>query len=123
MVIDHLAKPDIRNHEWEPWASDIARAAGFPQVFMKLSGMITETDWSTKSGASLQPYVQHVLSLFTVDRCMFGSDWPVCLLAGRWKETLSAFTQAHGPLEKEIRIKITGQTAARFYGLRVSAEA
>ena len=120
MVIDHIAKPDIRSRMWEPWATDIARAADYPQVFVKVSGMITEAD--STSGIDLQPYVHHVLKLFTLDRCMFGSDWPVCLLAGIWKETLAAFTQAHGPIPKEIRVKLTGHTAASFYDLQVPPE-
>jgi L-fuconolactonase len=121
IVIDHIAKPDIRNRAWEPWATNIARAAEFPQVYVKLSGMITEA--GTTSGADLQPYVHHVLKLFTVDRCIFGSDWPVCLLvAGIWKETLAAFTQAHGPIPKEIRVRMTGEAAARFYNLQAPAE-
>jgi L-fuconolactonase len=122
MVIDHIAKPGMRTGAWEPWATDIARAAEFPQVFVKLSGMITEAGWEIRTRANLQPYVHHVINLFTVERCMFGSDWPVCLLAGRWKETLSAFTQAHGPIPKEIRTKMTGETAAKFYDLRVPEE-
>jgi L-fuconolactonase len=122
MVIDHIAKPGIKERMWEPWASHIARASEFPQVFVKISGMITEADWHNWKGADLQPYVHHVLRLFTVDRCMFGSDWPVCLLSGTWKEALAGFTQAHGPIPKEIRIKITGETAAKFYKLQVPRE-
>jgi L-fuconolactonase len=123
MVIDHIAKPDIRNRAWEPWATDIARASEFPQIFVKVSGLITEADWGAWKGSDLQPYVHHVLKLFTVERCMFGSDWPVCLLAAdTWKKTLAGFTQAHGPIPKEIRIKMTGQAAARFYNLQVPAE-
>ena len=122
MVIDHIAKPDIRNRAWEPWASDIARASEFPQLFAKLSGMITEADWASWKGADLQPYVQHVLKLFTIERCMFGSDWPVCLIAGTWKQALAGFTQAHGPIPKEIRIQMTGHTAERFYRLQVPSE-
>jgi L-fuconolactonase len=65
----------------------------------------------------LRPYVQHVWKLFGPDRCMFGSDWPVCLLAGTWKETLAALTQAIGPLPLEVRNKLMGETAAMFYRL------
>jgi L-fuconolactonase len=91
-------------------------------MFVKLSGMITEAECGSWRGSDLQPYVHHVLKLFTVERCMFGSDWPVCLLAGTWKETLAGFTQAHGPIPKEIRMKITGEVAARFYNLQVPTE-
>ena len=116
MVIDHIAKPDIAHRMWEPWAIDIESAAAFPQIHVKISGMITEAGRKWTAG-DLRPYLQHVLKLFGVERCMFGSDWPVCLIAGTWKEALAGFTQAHGPIPKELRAKITGETAARFYGL------
>jgi L-fuconolactonase len=122
MVIDHIAKPNIAQRVWEPWATDIARLSDYPQLYVKISGMITEANWKSWKGMDLQPYVHHVLRLFTAERCMFGSDWPVCLLAGTWKEVLAGFTQAHGPLPKEIRSKITGETAAKFYRLDVPDE-
>ena len=65
----------------------------------------------------LRPYVQHVWKSFGPDRCMFGSDWPVCLLAGTWKQVLAAFTQALGPIPQVARNKVMGETAARFYQL------
>jgi L-fuconolactonase len=120
MVIDHIAKPDIRNRMWEPWASDLERLAAFPQIYVKISGMITEADPANWTASDLTPYVQHVLKRFGVERCMYGSDWPVCFLASSaWKQVLAAFTQAHGPIAKESRVKMTGKTAAKFYGLDV----
>jgi L-fuconolactonase len=119
MVIDHIAKPAIASHAWEPWATDIAHASEHPALHVKISGMATEANHDKWSGADFMPYVQHVLKCFTVNRCMFGSDWPVCLLAGSWKEMLAGFTQAHGAIPKELRTKITGETAARFYDLKV----
>lgn len=118
MVIDHLAKPPIASGRIEGWAEDLARAAQIPQVYCKLSGMITEASPGWKS-ADLQPFVAHAFSVFGPDRLMFGSDWPVCLLAcEKWKEALAAFTQAHGPLRQEIRNKVIGETAAAFYALK-----
>jgi L-fuconolactonase len=117
MVIDHIAKPDIGSHMWEPWAEDIRRSAEFSQIYVKISGMVTETGSKSWTSQELSPYVRHVLDRFGPDRCMFGSDWPVCLLAGTWKEVLAAFTQAHGPLPQEVRSKILGDTAAKFYDL------
>lgn len=116
MVIDHIAKPDIAQRMWEPWAGGMERVSAFPQIHVKISGMLTEAGpkWTA---ADLRPYVQHVLKLFGAGRCMFGSDWPVCFLAGSWKEVLAGFTQAHGPMPKEMRAKITGETAVKFYGL------
>jgi L-fuconolactonase len=117
MVIDHLAKPPIASGRVEGWAEDIAAAARLPQVFCKLSGMITEAgpNWTADM---LKPYVRHVWQSFGPERLMFGSDWPVCLLACEtWKVTLAAFTQSLGPLAPEVREKVTGSTAAKFYRL------
>jgi L-fuconolactonase len=118
MVIDHIAKPPVAAQRMDAWAEDMEAAAKIPQVWCKLSGMITEDDPSGWKGEHLRPYVQHVLTLFGPERLMFGSDWPVCLLAGTWKEVLAAFTQAIGPQPLETREKLLGGTAARFYGVK-----
>lgn len=117
MVIDHIAKPLIAAQHMDGWAADIESAAKIPQVYCKLSGMITEADPTGWKAEHLRPYVQHVLSLFGPDGLMFGSDWPVCTLAGTWKEVLAAFTQAVGPQPVGVREKLLGETAAAFYGL------
>ena len=117
VVIDHIAKPLIAAQRMNGWAADMESAAKIPQVWCKLSGMITEADPSGWKAEHLRPYVQHVFSLFGPDRLMFGSDWPVCTLAGTWKEVLAAFTQAIGPQPVGVRDKLLGQTAAEFYRL------
>jgi len=117
MVIEHIAKPPIAAQSLDGWAEDITAAAKFPQVFCKLSGMITEADPRNWKAEHLRPYVAHVLELFGPDRLMFGSDWPVCTLAGTWKEVLAAFTQAIGPQTIDVRDRLLGATAARFYRL------
>jgi L-fuconolactonase len=117
MVIDHIAKPLIATHVMEPWARDMETASKLPQVYCKLSGMITEADPKGWKADDLRPYVSHVMSLFGPDRLMFGSDWPVCTLAGTWKETLAAFTQSIGAQAMEAREKMLGETAASFYRL------
>ncbi len=117
MVIDHIAKPLIAEKRMEPWARDLEVVAKIPGMHCKLSGMVTEANHQTWTPEDLRPYVQHVLSLFPPERLMFGSDWPVCLLAGTWKQVLAAFTQACGALPQEQREKILGETAARFYRL------
>lgn len=117
MVIDHIAKPLIASGQMDGWAQDMEHVAAIPQVYVKLSGMITEADWKNWKAEELRPYVAHVVELFGTDRLMFGSDWPVCLLAGSWKQVLAAFTQALGPLPVETRSKVVGETAAAFYGL------
>jgi L-fuconolactonase len=117
MVIDHIAKPLIAQREMEPWARDMEMVSKIPGMHVKLSGMITEADHQSWQPRDLHPYVQHVFSLFPANRLMFGSDWPVCLLAGSWKQVLAAFTQACGPLPSAERDQILGETATRFYGL------
>jgi len=117
MVIDHIAKPPIASQAMEPWARDIEAAARLPQVYCKLSGMVTEAAKNWKA-EDLRPYVAHVMRIFGPDRLMFGSDWPVCTPAGSWKEVLAAFTQAIGAQPIEVREKLLGDTAARFYGIQ-----
>lgn len=118
MVIDHIAKPLIAKQQTMGWAKDMERMAQARNVYVKLSGMITEAEPKKWTADHLKPYVQHTYKLFGPDRCMFGSDWPVCLLAGIWKEVLAGFTQALGPLPQDTRNRVMGDTAARFYGLQ-----
>ncbi len=122
MVIDHIAKPPIAAGSMEGWARDMERAAAIPQVWCKLSGMITEAapNWVA---SDLRPYVQFILTLFGPDRLMYGSDWPVCLLAGNFKRALAGFTQALAPVPTPVRNKIMGETACEFYGLTTSSPA
>jgi L-fuconolactonase len=117
MVVDHISKPLIAKGQMEGWAQNMERIAKAQQIHVKLSGMITEAEWKTWTADHLRPYVQHVWKLFGPDRCMFGSDWPVCLLAGIWKEVLAGLTQALGPIPQAERNKVMGETAARFYAL------
>jgi L-fucono-1,5-lactonase len=117
MVIDHIAKPLIGSHLMEPWAHDIEVVSKIPEMHCKLSGMVTEADHKNWTPDDLRPYVQHVLKVFGPERLMFGSDWPVCLLAGSWKQVLAAFTQACGALPSPVRERILGETATEFYRL------
>jgi L-fuconolactonase len=119
LVIDHIAKPHIKEGIFDGWAQDMERVSKHPKLHCKLSGMITEADHTAWKSEQLTPYVQHVLRLFGYDRLLFGSDWPVCTLAGTWKQVLAAFTQATGAIPSDERAKIMGSTAARFYGLKV----
>ncbi len=117
MVIDHIAKPLIAAQQLDGWAQDMEAAARIPQIWCKLSGMITEDDPRQIKAERLRPYVAHVMSCFGPERLMFGSDWPVCLNAGSWKEVLAMFTQAVGPQQLEIREKLLGGSAMEFYSL------
>jgi len=119
MVSDHLAKPRIREHTMDGWLEPMRAAAQYPNLYCKLSGLITEARWSAWTAADLKPYVQTVLDLFGPERCMFGSDWPVCLLAGSYTQVVDALDEALGPISDTERARIFGRTAAAFYGLNV----
>ncbi|MAF52610.1 MAG: hypothetical protein FI707_14915 [SAR202 cluster bacterium] len=117
MVIDHIAKPLIKDGVMGPWASDIAAVAEIPGVHCKVSGMVTEADHETWTLADLIPYVAHVVDVFGYDRLMFGSDWPVCLLASGYDRVLDAALEAVAPATPANRAAFLGRNAIRFYGL------
>jgi L-fuconolactonase len=116
-VIDHIAKPDIKAGEVEPWASRMRPLADHPNVTVKISGMITEADWAAWTPADLEPYVQRLLEWFGPERLMFGSDWPVCTVAGQYGQVYEAAVQALGTISEEERSWIFGRTATHAYRL------
>ena len=117
MVIDHLAKPGIRDRSMDDWLPAFKAAARHGNVFCKLSGMITEADWANWTPADLQPYVEAALEHFGPSRCMYGSDWPVCELAGSYARAHAALREALGELSGEDSFEIFEGTARRFYGI------
>jgi len=120
IAIDHLARPAFHSEPTPEWLRGIEAAASLPNVFCKISGLLSaqSTPWTA---APLRPFVEHVLSVFGPARLMFGSEWPACLPAATWKETLAAFTQSIGARAIEVREQLLGGTAARFYGLAGSS--
>jgi L-fuconolactonase len=114
-VLDHLGKPAIASGELEPWAGWIGRLAAEPNVVCKLSGMVTEADWGTWTVPDLRPYADVVLEAFGPDRLMFGSDWPVCVLAGSYDEVFQAATDLTAQLSAAEREAVFGGTATRVY--------
>jgi len=119
LVVDHLAKPRIREGAMEPWAGDLAALARHPNVACKVSGLVTEADWTAWTPAQLVPYVAHAAEVFGPERLLFGSDWPVCLLAAGYGEVVAAATEALdraglGPAEREA---VFGANAHRLYHL------
>ena len=118
-VLDHIGKPSIRARQWEPWSAQLKAISAHPNVFCKLSGMITEASHESWQPADLQPYVRHALVCFTPARCMYGSDWPVCTLAGSYAQVLGALEQALEPLAIDAlaHARIFGGAAAEFYRL------
>ncbi len=115
IAIDHLGRPPIPG-PLDEWARDLEAAARHPNVYCKASSLTTLGPPPWKAG-ELRPAVQHALGVFGSNRVMFGSDWPNCLPAASWKETLAAFTQCIGPLPMETREELLGGTAERFYQL------
>jgi L-fuconolactonase len=116
-VLDHLAKPHIKDGELSPWRESIRELAKRGNVYCKLSGMVTEADWNRWTPDSLQQYVDTVLEAFGPPRLMFGSDWPVVLLASgyrRWLETVQHLLRS---LSADEQARIFGETAKEAYQL------
>lgn len=116
-VIDHCAKPGIRKKEMEPWAEDLKKIAQHPNVYCKLSGLLTEAKWKEWSAGDFYPYLDVVFEAFGTGRLMFGSDWPVMLLSGmyvQWKSLLEKYMEKITEEEKEM---VLGQNAIDFYNL------
>jgi len=116
-VIDHLAKPPIRDGELQPWADLIRRFGGLGNVWCKISGLVTEADWETWRPEDLEPFVDHALGVFGPDRLLFGSDWPVCLLAATYGEVLDAARATLAGLSSEERGAVFGGNAVAVYRL------
>ncbi|GIJ71850.1 amidohydrolase family protein [Virgisporangium ochraceum] len=117
-VLDHLGKPRIRAGELDGWSAAIADLAAAPNTYAKLSGLVTEADHDRWTVADLRPYVREAVAAFGPARLMFGSDWPVCLLAATYGEVHAALVEALGPLPEPDRRAIFGETAVAAYGLR-----
>jgi L-fuconolactonase len=118
-VIDHIAKPEIASGDIERWSELMEPFRRLPHVFCKLSGMITETRWDDWSADDLRPYVHRAVEIFGPERVMYGSDWPVCLLAGSYAEVKTALEEALPPLSPEERAMVFGGNAIRLYGLAI----
>lgn len=120
-VLDHIAKPRIRERKLEPWRTNICELARRENVYCKLSGLVTEADWANWSLADLQPYLDVVLEAFGTRRLMAGSDWPVCLLAAtpqKWFATVQEFIRPLSVTEQEM---ILGAVATQVYSLNANA--
>jgi L-fuconolactonase len=121
-VLDHLAKPEIKARQIGHWASRIRIMASNANVYCKLSGLVTEADWEQRSPREFQAYLDVVFDAFGPDRLMFGSDWPVCLLAAGYDEVtqiIGDYVNREAPAAKE---GIFGGNAIRFYDLKSHAD-
>ncbi len=116
-VVDHLSKPPIASGDQEPWATEIRRLAEHPNVTCKLSGMVTEDEWDRWTVDTIRPFAGVVLDAFGPDRVMFGSDWPVCLLAASYAEVVGLVEALTAEFSHTERSAVFGGTAARIYQL------
>ncbi|MDT0316799.1 amidohydrolase family protein [Streptomyces millisiae] len=116
-VLDHLAKPPIAAGVTHPWAGLLRELAGAPNVYAKLSGLVTEADHAGWTVAALRPYAETALAAFGPGRLMFGSDWPVCLLAASYGEVVAAAEDLTAALTPAERAEVFGGVAARAYRL------
>lgn len=117
LVLDHLAKPDVRANDLHAWAAQLAPLAALPHVTCKLSGLITEAHWQDWQSAQLTPYLETALHLFGPERLMFGSDWPVCLLAGDYTDTCRLVDSVLHSLSTPQQAAIWGGNACSVYGI------
>ena len=114
-VMDHIAKPDIKSGRLDPWRAEMRSLAQFPNVWCKMSGLVTEADFQRWTPEGLKPYIEHVIQCFGFDRVMFGGDWPVSTQAAdypRWVATLDA--ALHGCSPDELH-RLYVRTAEAFY--------
>jgi L-fucono-1,5-lactonase len=118
-VLDHAGKPPIAQGPWEPWASELASLSERENVYCKLSGLVTEADWTEWRVGHLRRHAEHVLDSFGAERLMFGSDWPVCELAASYQVVRDAAMSLTGPLTDAERLEVFQHTAARAYPLEL----
>jgi len=116
-VIDHIAKPEIKKGLVKEWEVLMRKIAGYPNVFCKVSGMVTEADWSNWKYNDFLPYLDVIFESFGANRIMFGSDWPVCLLGGNYESMKSIIDRYIYSFSEEDKQNIMGKNAVKFYGL------
>ncbi len=116
-VLDHLAKPQIKDREIDHWKRNIEELAKYPNVYCKFSGMTTEDDWANSTVDSLRPYAEVVIDAFD-NRLLFGSDWPVCLLAGSYEKWCAMAEELISSFNDRQKFEFWGGTAKRVYKLK-----
>ena len=119
-VLDHIAKPAIREGLVSPWREDLQQLAKFQNVFCKLSGLVTESKWRPWRPENFHRYLDIVLAAFGPDRVMIGSDWPVCTLSGAYGPTMNIVIDYLQKHPAAVREQILGRNCARFYNLKLN---
>lgn len=117
-VVDHIAKPLIKDGIVSPWREEIAALAKFPNVYCKVSGMVTEADWNTWKPENIRPYLDIVFEAFGPERILIGSDWPVCLVAGKYSEVMQVVIDNISTFPEKEQALILGGNAAKAYGIK-----
>jgi L-fucono-1,5-lactonase len=118
-VLDHLAKPEIGKGAIDQWRSDLKRLAACPNVYAKLSGLVTEADWRGWTPDALRPYLDVAFECFGAERLMIGSDWPVCTLAGRYADVMAVVADYVARASARDQALVLGGTALRFWNVPV----
>jgi L-fuconolactonase len=116
-VVDHLAKPVVRQKEFISWSAHMKTLASFDHVYCKISGMVTEATWDRWTNEDFKPYLDFIIQHFGTDRVMYGSDWPVCLVAASYQKQLTIVEEYLLPFSTSEKHKIMGENAIRFYNL------
>ena len=117
MILDHLGKPDIKNREIKTWKENIKILGQHPGIFCKLSGLVTEANHNNWNYDDLMPYLEIASEAFGIERICFGSDWPVCLVAGSYTEVVGVIEQFSSQLNKDEKEKLFGANTMKFYNL------
>jgi L-fuconolactonase len=118
-VLDHLAKPLIKSGSIQPWEAGMRDLARLPNVFCKLSGMVTEADWRNWKPEHMAPYLDIALSCFGPERLMIGSDWPVCTVAASYAQTMNVVLRYFEPYPANVQDAVFGGNAQRFWKLKL----
>jgi len=118
-VVDHIAKPYIKDGYFHGWAMMMKHLASYPNVYCKLSGIITEADYQSWDHKQINPYIDWVLECFGSDRLMFGSDWPVCLVAGSYGDVLDIVQDRISQLSEDEQDKIMATNSIEFYNIEI----
>ncbi len=116
-MLDHIAKPFIKDGVISPWDEQIRELAQLPNVMCKVSGMVTEADWDDWKPEDFTPYLDVVTEAFGEDRLMVGTDWPVCILAGDYETVMNLETGYFSNFSDEAKAKIFGGNCLKFYGV------
>jgi L-fuconolactonase len=117
IVVDHLAKPSIRSGEKTQWELNMAALSTFENVYCKISGMVTEANWKTWKPSDFHPYMDELFETFGADRLMYGSDWPVCLVAASYDQQVDIVTSYLEEFSSREKKQVMHENAVKFYNL------